>query len=180
MEKTRTDIIKIAVTLIMMNLMLGFINEGFNHTISEDNTLIEQALQKQMDKISVMENQVDQSGIIMEGVTSETQCSEFQGKWDSDADVCRSAITSNGNSDFTVFNPFFYIFGFIDILTKIVKLIGVVMFFELYLLFKLTPMINHFILAGFVSTILIAFQCYILYYVWAFVSDYRGQQQGRQ
>lgn len=178
MVRSRQDIIKIAVTVLLINLMLAIAMEMIAITSNPSDEVVEDRLESVFAKWGVYSSQIDKAGLVINGVDTEEQCSELNGIWDSKTLKCKSDIGNEGDVDFSFFDIFAVLLKIPLYIWKIIKFIALVVFFEIAVSYKLSPLISNWVILSFVNLILWCYQAYVLYYVYGFVTNFRGQQVG--
>lgn len=178
MARSRQDIFKVAVTVLLINLMLAVAMESLAVTSNPSDDVVEAQLNSMFEKWGVYSGQIDKAGLVINGVNTETQCNELNGVWDSKSLKCKSDVGNEGDVDFSFFDIFGVLLKIPLYIWKVIKFIALVVFFEIAVSYKLSPLINNSIILGFVNLILWSYQAYVLYYVYGFVTNFRGQQVG--
>lgn len=174
--KTRNDIIKIAISVMMINLLVFVMFEVATLNVNSSESEINDSLNRISNTIDSNENQIERSGIVMEGIDSKTECDASGGVW-SDSE-CLSDISSSGSFDFSWYDIFFSVFKVVTYIWKVIKLIGMIVLMEIIILVRLVPMVSNGMVRALLSLLLLVYQAYVLYYVYAFISNFRGQQSG--
>lgn len=117
----------------------------------------------------------EESGICMHGATQE-QCEDAGCQWSNG--YCLNSIQTQGNVDLTVFDVFTQLFNIAEWIGKVVVFISKLFLFEIFLTFYLGELIGdaHPIWTTLLGLILVVFNVYVLYVIWGFVSNWRGQK----
>lgn len=169
------DIYKIAVSVIMIHLMLLFIFEGFTMTSNNpEDSIVTTSLLNVFGTSEGVSSQIAETGICSAGTNSQSQCEANGCVWDNGQ--CFNAIENNKGINFGFFDVLLSIMKIPLYLGKFLLFIGSIVFFELILSFKLMPLISNVssILAGLVSITLWVYNAVLIYYLWTFISNFRG------
>lgn len=171
----RQDIFKIAVGVITIHLILMFIFEGFalaGQGLSD--TIVLSKLDDVIVGTSVIDAQIEPVGLVPQGVTSQEECESYGGVWANSQ--CLDNIQKNTGVDFDFFDVLLGIVKVASIMANFIKFLGSVVFFSLILSFRIMPLIPYPAIRFLVTVGLWGFQGILLYYVWAFISNWRGQR----
>ena len=169
------DIYKIAVSVVLIHLMLLFVFEGFLMAGQTDNSIVNNALDNVFKDAGGVSGQISDIGLCLEGTATQSECEANGCVWDNNQ--CFNAIEDRTGVDFGFFDVLLSIMKIPIYLGKIILFLGSIVFFELILSFKLMPLITVGALRFLVSVSLWTFQMVVLYYLWAFISNWRGQRQ---
>lgn len=169
------DIYKIAVGVVMIHLMLLFIFEGFALTTNNpSNSVVLGSLGNITSDAGSVSNQIDDIGLCLEGTATQDECEERGCVWDNGQ--CYNAIEDRSGVDFGFFDVILSILKIPLYLAKFLVFIGSIVFFEIAVSFKLMPLIALPILRWFVTLVLWAYNIVVIYFLWAFISNWRGQR----
>lgn len=172
----RKDIYRIAVSVVLIHLILLVIFEGFALTSVQgmNNTIVLDSLNNVFSDAEGVSGQISDIGLCLEGTATQTECESYGCVW-SDGQ-CFNAIEDRTGVDFGFFDVILSIIKIPVYLGKFLLFLGSLVFFELLLSFKLMPLITNQALRFLVSVSLWTYQMVVLYYVWAFISNWRGQK----
>lgn len=175
MQQQKEDIYKIAVSVVMIHLILIIIFEGFALTSNNpgDSVVLERFNDIIGDSASVS-NQISDVGLCVEGTTTEAECEARGCVWDSGQ--CFNAIEDRGGVDFSFYDVILSIIKIPLYLGKVIMFLGSIVFFELILSIKLMPLITIVPLRFLLTILLWGYNILIIYYLWAFISNWRGQR----
>lgn len=172
----KEDIYKIAITVMMIHLMLIFIFEAFALTSNNPgDTIALSMFNSAVGDAGGVDSQISDLGLCLEGTATESECEARGCVWDEGR--CYNALEDNSGIDFGFYDVILSILKIPLYLGKLILFLGTLVFFELILSFKLMPLIPWTPLRFIVSMTLWIYNVYLIYYVWAFISDYRGQQK---
>lgn len=170
----KQDIYKIAVSVIMIHLMIIFVYEGFAFSSNNpDDSIVNDALNNLIGTSDVS-NQIATTGLCLQGTATQEECVAKGCVWDSGQ--CFNAIEDKSGVDFGFFDVLLSIMKIPLYLGKFLLLLGSVVFFELILSFTLMPLISVPILQFFITITLWVYNMMLIYFIWAFISNWRGQR----
>jgi hypothetical protein len=171
----KQDIFKIAVSVIMIHIMLMFVFEGFILAgQGVDDTIVLSKLENTFGSADVVESQIAKPGLVPKGVTSESECNNFGGNWVNGQ--CLDDLQKSVGVDFTFFDIILGVLKVAKMMGNFILFLGSVVFFSLILSFKLMPLIPWTPVQFLITVALWSYQALIIYYIWAFVSNWRGQR----
>lgn len=168
------DIYKIVVSVVMIHLMLIFVFEGFEFgTNNPEDSIVLGKLSWAMSNSEAVNNQIADAGLCLIGAT-QTECEARGCVWDQGQ--CFNAMEKTTGIDFNFFDVLLSVLKLPLYLGKILLFLGSIAFFEIILSFKLMPIMAriHFMAAFLVSISLWVYNITVLYYIWTFISNWRG------
>lgn len=169
------DIFKIAVSVIMIHLMLIFIFEGFAiGTNNPNDSVVINSWNWAVGSSGGVSSQISDAGLCLKGTASQSQCEANGCIWDSGQ--CYNALEDRTGVDFGFFDVILSILKIPLYLGKFILFLGSVVFFEIIMSFKIAPLITNFALSFFISITLWVYNGVLIYYLWAFISNWRGQR----
>lgn len=168
------DIYKIAVSVIMIHLMLLFIFEGFAFTSNNPDDSIVIGAYDLIPTSWGIDSQMAEIGLCLEGTATQTECEAKGCVWDSGQ--CFNALEDRTGVDFGFFDVILSILKIPLYLGKFLLFLGSLVFFELILSFKLMPLITNSAIRMFVTLTLWVYNSILIYFLWSFISNWRGQR----
>lgn len=171
----REDMYKTAVSVLMIHLILLFVFEAFMFTSpNPSDAIVMTSLNNIMGESNNVSNQIESVGLCLEGTATQTEC-ELRGcVWDNGQ--CFNSVENRQGINFGFFDVILSILKIPIYLGKFIIFLGSVVFFELILSFKLMPLIHLAPLRYLVTLILWGYNALLVYYMWAFISNWRGQR----
>lgn len=170
----KEDIFKVTVSVVMIHVMLLFIYEGFAFTTNNpDDTIVWQQWQSTTGTAGQVENQIASAGLCLEGTATQAECELNGCVWDSGQ--CFNALEDRTGVDFGFFDVVLSILKIPVFLGKLILFLGSLVFFEILLSFKLMPLITNLAIQFIITITLWVFNITLIYYIWAFISNWRGQ-----
>lgn len=170
------DLYRITVSVVMIHIILMFVFEGFAFTSNNpDDSIVMGAYNLIPGDVGV-DSQIDTLGLCLSGTATQDECENRGCVWlvEDGTGVCYNAIEKSSGVDFGFFDVLLSILKIPLYLGKVLLFFGSVVFFELILSFKLMPLITSTPIRFMVTTILWVYNTIILYYIWVFLSDWRG------
>ena len=168
----RVDIYKIAVSIILIHVCIIIFIEGASIGMNPDDTIINAGLNNIFSNTEVVGGQIEDLGICLEGTASESDCLSHGCIWDDGQ--CFSAVQKSTGVDFGFFDVILSILKIPLYLGKVIVFIASVVFYEMILSYKLMPLVSNTVLKWLIGIVLWTFQMVVLYYLWGFISNFRG------
>lgn len=169
------DIYKVAISVVMIHIMLIFIFEGFAFTSSNpDDSIVLGALDNVIGDAGGVSSQISSAGLCLEGTATQSECEAKGCVWDSGQ--CFNALEDRTGVDFGFFDVILSILKIPLYLGKFILFLGSLVFFELELSFKIMPLLTNSVLRFIITLTLWVYNAVLIYYLWAFISNWRGQR----
>lgn len=168
------DIYKVAVSVVMIHLMLLFVIEGFAFTSSNPSDSIVMNAFNVIPTSWGIDSQMSEVGLCLDGTATKSECEAHGCVWDSGQ--CFNAIENRKDVNFGFFDVLLSILKIPLYLGKFLLFIGSLMFFELILSFKLMPLLTNSVLRMFVTLTLWVYNSILVYFLWNFISNWRGSR----
>lgn len=169
------DVYKIAISVIMIHIMLLFVFEAFAFTSNNpDDGIVYTNFNVVVGDAGGVDSQIDSVGLCLEGTATQSECEAKGCVWDSGQ--CFNALEKRSGVDFGFFDVILSILKIPLYLGKFILFLGSLVFFELILSFKLMPLLTNSALRFIVTMTLWVYNAVLIYYLWAFISNWRGQR----
>lgn len=173
MEKQ--DIYKIAVSVVMIHLVLIFIFEAFTFTSNNpSDSIVIEKFNNMVTESGSVNNQIASAGLCLSGTATQGECEAKGCVWDSGQ--CFNAMENRVGVNYNFFDVILSIVKIPLYLGKFLLFLGSIVFFEILISFKLLPLITNFAIRFLVGVILWVYNIVLIYYLWAFISNWRGQR----
>lgn len=173
--KQKEDIYKIVVSVVMIHIMLLFVFEGFAFASNNPNdTIVLSMFDDAVIDSGAVNEQIADAGLCLEGTATEKECEDRGCIWDNGQ--CFNAITESSGIDFEFYDVILSVVQIVRYLGKFILFLGSLVFFEFVLSFRLMPLIPWTPLQFIITLTLWMFNSILIYYLWAFVSNWRGQR----
>lgn len=166
------DIFKIAVSIALIHIMIIVIMAGTDLGVNPTDNAVQSALTDMVGNTGGIGNQISSSGLCLSGTATEEECLANGCVWQNNQ--CLNAMQQQASSNFNIFDLFQTLLALPLYLGKIVLFLGTIVFYEIILSFKLMPLISDTTLKWLVGVILWSYQMVVLYYSYAFISNWRG------
>ena len=172
MEKQ--DIYKIAVSVVMIHLVLIFIFEAFTFTSNNpSDSIVIEKFNNMVTESGSVNNQIASAGLCLSETATQGECEAKGCVWIVVNALMRWKIGS------VLIITFYVLLSIVKIplyLGKFLLFLGSIVFFEILISFKLLPLITNFAIRFLVGVILWVYNIVLIYYLWAFISNWRGQR----
>lgn len=172
------DMYKIAVNVIMIHLIVIFLFEGF--TIAGNNpsdSIVLEKLSALTEESNNVSDQIPTIGLCLEGTATQTECEARGCRWDSG--VCYNAVEDRTGVDYGFFDVILSVIKIPIYLGKFLLVLGSVVFYELIISYKMQSLLpggEYFVVRWLITIALWCYNLFVIYYLWAFISNWRGQR----
>lgn len=175
MSEENQDIYKVGVSILMIHIMLIFVFEGFALAgQDQDDTFISNRINAMINASNVVDNYNGKSALIPQGVETQEECESYGGIWDNNK--CFDGLQKSTGIDFNFFDLVLGILKLPLILGNFILFIGATTLYPIILSFRLIPIIPWVPIKFLVGVGLWFYQSYIIYYLWALFTNWRGQR----
>jgi hypothetical protein len=172
MAYTQKDIYKIAVSIVMIHICIILVFSGAELGFNPTDNEIQQKLSDFIDQTDGVGTQIPEAGLCLQGTTSQSECESHGCIWENNQ--CYNAVEKTTGVDFGFFDVLLSIMKIPLYLGKFLVFVGSVVFYEAIISVKVFPLVNNFVGKWILGLILWVYQMVVLYYIWAFISNWRG------
>lgn len=171
----KQDIYKVAVSVVLIHLMIIVITTGAELGFNPADNVVQAKLTEIVSQSQGVSNQIPKAGICLSGTATKSECESYGCVWNNGQ--CFNNLEKNTGADFGFFDVVLSILKIPIYLGKFILFIGSVLFYEIIISFKILPLISDSTGQFLVGVLLWGYQMVVIYYIWAFISNWRGQKQ---